>query len=324
MIKITVPARIHITLFELGADGYRRNGGIGFSVNHSSVELTFVTNGSTSLELLRTIGFDDGEIDALTRKIDSAKSSFSFEHSIQLIHAKSIGRHVGFGSGTGVALAHVEALGILNKAHLSQSTITQLSGRGGTSGIGISTYFSGGFIFDAGREFDNVEAKSSDDVSTVEKAPLVVMRHDMPSWPIGIFTAEDLEPISIEKERHLFASKLPLTMSQVESTTYHGVMGALVSVVDQNYSAFCRAINNIQRCEWKQQEIALSGSILSRHMTVLRGLGCDAVGVSSLGPTLYFLSNDMPSTLANIKAAFPNAQVDCVLPNNWGRSINYV
>ncbi|MFJ3059026.1 beta-ribofuranosylaminobenzene 5'-phosphate synthase family protein [Herbaspirillum sp. NPDC087042] len=324
MLKISVPSRVHITLLELGDSGYRRNGGLGFSIDRPSVELTFEKANHFSIEALEAIGFDVDELASLHKRLEATKDSFLLENGLRLSSVYSAGRHVGFGSGTAVALSLIEALALLNGRIFDQTQISQMSGRGGTSGIGINTYFTGGFVFDAGRILDNSPFKSSDDIPEPPTTPLVVTRHNMPDWPIGIFTPNDVPAVSIQMERHLFSSSLPLAMRDVETAVYHGIMGALVAVIAGDYSNFCRAINKIQHCDWKRKEIALSSPALSSYLTALHESGCDGVGVSSLGPSIYFLSKNIESTLNRIKSRFPNALVEIAHANNTGRKVEYV
>jgi beta-ribofuranosylaminobenzene 5'-phosphate synthase len=60
------------------------------------------------------------------------------------------------GSKTALLLSMIEALSLLAGCDLSPSKLVELSGRGGTSGVGVSSYFSGGMIFDLGRPNDNL------------------------------------------------------------------------------------------------------------------------------------------------------------------------
>ncbi|WP_369510459.1 GHMP family kinase ATP-binding protein, partial [Escherichia coli] len=85
----------------------------------------------------------------------AAKTALALRTAFAVTITGNLATHVGMGSGTGIRLACIEALLALNEVSLPQEELVRLSERGGTSGIGIKTYFDGGLVLDLGVRNDN-------------------------------------------------------------------------------------------------------------------------------------------------------------------------
>lgn len=323
ILCISVPSRIHVTLIDLGATGYRRNGGIGFCVDSPSVKLLFEKHHTIDFSALLDYGFTNSEVNKLTKRVNEVKIRINALDGFRIKNVQMPFHHTGLGTGTATTLACLEALHLFNERMVEMSDLITMSGRGGTSGIGINGYFSGGFIFDVGRRYDNRELVSSDNIDTPSSIPLTIIKSQMPSWPIGLIKFSSLDPISLEIEQKLFQSVLPLEQKDVFETTYHVVFGAIAALQDSDFNSFCDAINAIQNCAWKENEIKLHGMLLQQYIAQLKELGCNAVGLTSLGPTLYFLSKDFQATLDRIRQRFSDADIVTTYPANYGRRISY-
>jgi beta-ribofuranosylaminobenzene 5'-phosphate synthase len=323
-LRITVPSRIHITLIDLASTGYRRNGGIGFSLADPAAVFEFEPSPVVDLSLLKTKGFKVNEIKRLHEVVSTTIATPGQNLGIHLTAVNISNRHIGLGVGTASALACVEASCILNGKTVEQSKLVQMSGRAGTSGVGCHCYFLGGFVFDVGRKYDTDPIMSSDDINGHKNLPVTLYQSAMPDWSIGLFRPVPFKPVSQESERALFSNKLPLNIEDVFKTTYHVVFGAVAAIADKDFDSFCLAVNEIQNCAWKRHEIELHGDVVLPYFKRLKELGCDAVGMSSVGPTLFFLSKDFSATVERIKVNFPDAVVATSLPSNSGRTISYV
>lgn len=322
MLTIRVPSRVHMTLIDLGADGYRRNGGIGFFLDSPTSSFTFSKDSSINLGELENNGFRHEEIEKIAGILHAEKARRNCS-GIKLECAELPHRHCGLGTGTGMALACIEAFFKLNNISATETEIVEISGRGGASGIGVHGYFTGGFIFDVGRRFDGSPLTSSDNMSRSFKIPTQLVRLSIPKWRIGILRFPAGIELSLTVENLLFAQRLPLTDEEVHKIAYHSIFGACAAVAEGDFFSFCRAINRIQECAWKSAEISLYGDVVTDCMAQLRALGCDAVGMSSVGPTLFFLAHSFSSVYARVIDAFPEMKVSSTLPTNSGRTIAY-
>ena len=142
MLKIKTFPRIHITLIGMNREGYRINGGIGFSMASPTLNLRFEPAGEISVLDKRSQGFSKNELTRLDNHLNKVMKD---EHLAEGFHCviedSQIHSHFGFGTSTMVYLSCVEALLIINKREYTNDDVVNLSGRGGTSGIGINTYF---------------------------------------------------------------------------------------------------------------------------------------------------------------------------------------
>ncbi len=186
-LKITAFPRIHMTLIGMNSDGYRINGGIGFSISEPKIFISFKAASSFSILDLRNGCFTFSETERLKSKIDEIKSNYKLKYSISCeISGQSL-THLGFGTSTATYLACIESLFIVNNHPYDYKLLKKISSRGGTSGIGINTYFGGGFIFDVGipNQENNEFAPSS--ISTHRSnLPLVLNHINLPNWKVGL------------------------------------------------------------------------------------------------------------------------------------------
>lgn len=323
-LVVSVPARVHLTLIELGQGGYRRNGGIGFGIKAPARRLEFAGAPKFDLSGLAALGFSRQEIDRLDTTLGRVRAAYGLPNATVLIAAQGPGRHIGLGSGTAVTLACLELLFAINNVSLEPSELIRISGRGGTSGVGIHTYFSGGFIVDAGRKFDTEPFASSDQISQPASTPALLARYNMPCWPIGLVLLP-CPGLTEAQEKDVFASlnTAPISASEVHEIAYHSIFGASAAVATSNYSAFCEAINALQQSAWKRREIAAHGDAVSSAIKRMLELGCDCVGLSSMGPGLFFLAGDFQGVLSRLRKEFPYARIESSLPANTGREIRH-
>lgn len=323
-VTLSVPARIHVTLIELAPNGYRKNGGLGFALNGLARKLYFDSANCFNLERLANLGFAHDEVDDISTLLRGVSQQYRFTEALHLIDADGPGRHLGTGSGTAIALACVESLFKVNDTAVEQHELIHLSGRGGTSGVGIDTYFRGGFILDVGRTHDETPIVSSDDIKSPHRLPEALFRSPMPDWPVGVMFP-DTAPLSLEQERMVFKTlqTAPLSASAVQEAAYHSVFGVAAAVLSKDFESFCSAVNAIQRTEWKSREIAAHKCDLRSTMSRMHTLGCDCVGLSSMGPALFFLSRDMHTVIPKLRTAFREASIHLASMNNNGRDITY-
>ncbi len=318
-IRIDVFPRLHLTLIDLAANGYRRNGGVGFAIDTLLATLIFRSSNTTRLLPLSEREYGISEIESLTNRLETIRSQLHFKQGVALVNVSPFRRHCGLGAGTAITLACIEALFIANNARVDPNELQRISGRGGTSGIGVNTYFTGGLVFDLGREIDGSEFVPSESAIDSGYVPLMCNQIPMPAWPIGFFSPSRIQSIDVEEEARFFRNTCPIPQSAVYETTYHVVFGILAAVLANRFDSFCESVNALQDCFWKSAEISIYGEEVSGLMAELRGLDCQAVGMSSLGPGLYFLAKDFDRVFTAVNKQFPNENIVATLPRNMGR-----
>lgn len=325
MLKIKANPRIHISLIGMNADGYRINGGIGFSISDPIQVISFEPANSIKVVDNRSKGLMGAELlrleDHLNKVRNNAQFPFGF---ICTIEDSIIRSHVGLGSNTIVYMSCIEALGILNNKLYTNDEVISLSGRGGTSGIGINTYFKGGFIFDTGiiNEGHTLLAPSSSFLGCSRYRPLMYKRIEMPSWDLGL-CIPTISPKSEEEEKAFFIEKCPIEKEDVEEILYEAVYGVSSSLMDDNFNSFCESIDAIQNTKWKQMERGIYGRELLSIESEIRNAGAKCVGMSSFGPLLYFFGGDIDSIIATLKNRTPQCTFLKASLNNSGRVLEY-
>lgn len=320
-LKIIAPNRIHISLLAMDELSYRKNGGVGFAIDFRNLHVEFERSHSFKI-------FDSGRSSncerckSLLAVLENAKDKLSFKYSLAIHIIFAPEAHLGLGSGTSLFLACLEALFLLNNKTPIAAELIDLSGRGGTSGIGINTYFNGGFIFDLGRKNDFISHAPSSFATKNFKKPLTVLSANMPEWSFGVCIVKDAPSITSENEIKFFNSTCPLSKKDVEETLYHVLLGTVGGVLDADRSAFSESINAIQKTKWKSSEIDLYGDC---HRTMMQRLKseCECVGMSSLGPILYFIANDVEKVIEIFKEE-KSVIIKKINVNNVGREISYV
>ena len=322
-VRVSIPSRVHLTLIDLGRTGYRRNGGVGFGITAPRSTLAFACHPAVDLRALASCGYLPTEIATLTERLERLMSQQQLTHGLRLAEAQLPARHTGFGSGTAVALASLESLFLLNDLSVSPEFLRAHCGRGGASGIGLSSYFKGGFIFDAGRRFNPAPIVGSDSTDEVDERPLEIARIDMADWPMGVLVPPGVSAISLEQEQVFFSRRLPLPAADVFEITYHALFGTLTAVQSCDYDAFCVSINALQSCAWKRAEIDLYGEAVRTCAAYLASIGCDAVAMSSIGPALIFWARDFDAAFAAAARQYGSSAVFRTCPDNTGRILSY-
>lgn len=308
----------------MGRKGYRINGGVGFAVEGPGIEIIAKQSSSLRIYDKRNNPFSKNGLLRLGSVIDSTQQQYKFCKSIRIEISGAAKTHFGFGTGTAVRLACLEALFIVNDQKYSPTLLRQLSGRGGTSGIGVYTYFRGGIVFDLGHRQNEKPVQPSNLREAVGEIPLLLQQVKMPAWDIGICIPTNIRHKSEKEEKEFFLKTCPITNSEVYKTLYHTTYGLQAAVLEGDQNTFGKAVTAIQNCAWKSAERQLYGAKLADIETVLYKCGASAVGMSSLGPALFFLAENVAQVMTEIKRQRAKCELLITRPSNQGRILSYV
>lgn len=309
----------------MNRDGYRLNGGIGFSISSPTLSMRFEMSDTIDINDKRILGFTEDELHRLKDHINQIAQKHDFEKMfVCVINEGIIQSHIGFGSNTMIYLACVEALFILNQREYSEKDMIDLSGRGGTSGIGINTYFRGGFVFDTGVANSGLRthAPSSTFISKDCLQPLLVKSIKLPLWDLGICIPQ-IVPKTEEDERCFFQTNCPIDKGDVEKILYEAVYGVMSSLMENDFKTFCESINAIQQTKWKSLERNLYGEPIIEVEDTIRRTGARCVGMSSLGPMLYFFGDDIEDIVKRVNHEMPQSVCFKTTFNNLSRIVEY-
>jgi len=323
-VVIEVNPRLHLTLIGMNKEGYRINGGVGFTVQEPSLRLHFSRSEGFALSDTRYSPFSRQEILRIKKIIDQEKRKIRARHNIRIEIKGEMPTHFGFGSSSATRLACLEALYLLNNKKPERERLVFSSGRGGTSGIGINVYFDGGLVIDLGRKTKDFSYRPSQLSENRKKLPLMMQRIEMPKWEVGICIPNKIPHKSEKEEARFFRKTCPISSSEVYKTLYNVIYGLYSAVREKDKKTFCLALQSIQQCAWKLAERKQYGESLFRIEQKLYKCGAEAVGMSSLGPSLFFLAKDVKVVVEKMKTGIVDCKLLVTKPSNSGRNIIYV
>jgi beta-ribofuranosylaminobenzene 5'-phosphate synthase len=320
---IAAPSRIHMNLLSMDYAGYRRNGGLGFAISGWDTQFKFFVGSANDVVDQRDSKLCLRELGALKDFLNVLCLELNLQKRVKVVICAGPTPHSGLGVGTTTKLALAEALMLANGRDYEPLDLIRLSKRGGTSGIGINTYFTGGFILDAGvTDKELVFGPSASRASVEFSIPKVIIKCPMPEWEIGVLQSPAKKIMSGVEEQEFFSKNTPIDTGDVQAACYHAVMGVTSAILDGDYDGFSRAIRNTQILKWKSLEWAEQSSSTNDARNWLESNGVLSVGLSSFGPSLYFTGNRLEGLLG---LEFPEVwRLKVVRPDNVGRVVSYV
>lgn len=321
LVQIKINSRLHITLISLHTNGYRQNGGFGFAIEEPS--LNILGEKSQSFEIIdyRVRGFGMDEKQRLLNILEQTADQKNFVQKCTIEISGDVASHMGFGAGTAIRLASLELLYLINASEYTEQEIINASGRGGTSGIGIHTYFNGGYVFDIGRGDQGENFVPSCATEKHPSSPLALLHAPMPDWEIGLCIPKYIVSKNEVEEKAFFSQTCPIEPSESYEALYHVVYGVLGGINEENKAIFGEAIKNIQSCRWKSAERHLYVDEIERIEKVLYSAGATSVGMSSLGASLFFIAEDIQNVIKTAKERLVECDLRVTRPNNTGRII---
>jgi beta-ribofuranosylaminobenzene 5'-phosphate synthase len=301
VVTVTAYPRLHIGLLDLGSATSRIAGGAGFALRSPK----------TSVELEKAAKFEClGPIDAPGRKdvlavLERSAAEFGAPACRLTIH-RMPPQHAGFGSKTSLLLAAAAAVAGLQSISATETTLRLLSGRGGTSGVGVYAFFIGGFVADAGRpagkadrgpdERDTLFQPSSAVVPKTQ--PTLVARYPVSErWVIELCMGPGGR-IFAQREREFFRVNTPLPGEDIVrsiAALYHDVIPA---IIEEDLDALADGLRKIHSTGFKKRELSAQAMpTIGLYKYLSEQLGLPA-GLSSLGPLVYALHDQSDDTIS--------------------------
>lgn len=300
-VNITVFPRLHVDLINMNRNAYRINGGFGFTICDPRMNLVceendeFVFNdefGHIKME----------HVDKLEATISKCIADKHLKKNIKIKITSPVYPQMGFGTTTSIRLGCLEALMIINNYNYSEDELINISRRGGTSGIGIRTYFKGGYVFDIGHK--NSEIHSSDVNEAIAEQSLLVGNKNMPDWQLGICIPVGIKTLTVAEEEDFFEANSNIDLAEIKETLYLVVNGLYAGSMENDVKIFGEAVNQLQMLGWKNAERNLYGPDLLDIEKSLYSCGATAVGMSSLGPSLYYFADNVSEVAISFSRIF--------------------
>lgn len=302
--------RIHIALMDMGNATARRYGGAGFTLSAPVTEISATVHPSrTQVSGLSKIDAD-GKNDllaALARWAQSNEGCYA-RLSIKKIPTQPI----GLGTKTSLVMGALAASTLVGGKRIFPEGIQKLSGRGGASGVGINTFFHGGFIADGGHSVEPGVSFVPSSRRIPTDVPPIVSRLNIPkSWRFHLFLPRGTR-FSGNAERQFFIQNTPVPQSEVRESIallYHGVVPAVATA---DLGLLKRSLTDLHQIGFKKREFhgqSEDGNGLVRYFSSIDDC---AVGLSSMGPLVYVISS-RPLDL-EVKRAYRefNSKLICV------------
>ncbi len=283
-VIVETPSRLHFTLIDLNGKLGRIDGGIGVALEYPKV----VLKAKTDTELVISPNYKIVK-DAITKFY----RKFKIREKVNTQIVESIPQHVGLGSGTQLSLAVGMALAKLQNMKMPIREIAEIVNRGGTSGIGVAAFQSGGFILDCGHSFGLKKQKQSFQPSHFSKAPPapILLRHKFPEdWFFIITEPKVKKRIHSLNESKIFSQYCPIPEIEVEKLSRLILMKVLPSLIEKDIENFGSALTEIQKIGFKKIEVNLQDPIIKQIMNFMLKKGSYGAGMSSFGPTVYGLA----------------------------------
>jgi len=301
---------------------YRKNGGIGLSVNTGCL-LTAIPDTTTSINIKGYCN-DFEKISNIKTLLESIVTLKHFTKKPNINIDGDLYFHSGLGVGTAITLACIEAAFLINDTIYNIEDIKSHSRRGGTSGIGVNSYFTGGFLLDLGHASDHSPHNPS---RYTNNHSLPISLKTVPFFFENLYfiLPTDTPLICGKTEQKFFQENTPIDATKAYETCYLSIFGVLASVVEQNLHQFDKSITSIQKTNWKHLEIERAGDTVKSLMSSLKALQCKSIGMSSLGNGIYFILNTSSDfeKVSNL-AIQKNCKLLSLNPSNNGRVIEIV
>ena len=316
-VRITTPSRLHFSLLDLNGALGRIDGGFGLAIAEPNFQI--VAERASDVHVSSSV-YHERACAVITR----LQETYPFP-GIKLTFESEIPMHCGFGSGTQLSLGIAQAVNVLYELGLDVQELAKAVGRGGTSGIGVAAFDTGGFIVDGGHRFPEQKTSflPSSAVGGIPPPP-ILLRYSFPEVPL-LIVIPDCSRIYGDREVELFRTLCPQPEWVAQKLSHILLMQILPALVEGDMHSVGKALNQIQMFGWKRVEIDAQGAELQLTLDFLRDSGAFGAGVSSWGAAICAISEDVnklkQDTEAFLKTLPGGGTCFITRANNLGASV---
>ena len=261
-VTVNTTARLHMGFYDLFHEN--RFGSLGLSLDSPATQISIKKSEST---LIVANGCENA-----AKIVEKFVKELNLKDNFTLNIDQAMPTHVGFGSGTQMALAIGAGLNQLFNLNLNVPQIAAMANRGARSGIGIAAFMQGGLVVDAGK----VEGK----------LPEIALRQAFPqNWCVLLIGDSAHLGVHDEAELQAFETLKPAQIS-LKNMVFNYMIPALQRADLLAFGAYMmdlQAYNGnyfapIQGGHYASQDVADVLAWLQQN-------GAPCVGQSSWGPT---------------------------------------
>lgn len=243
--------RLHLGLLDLSGAFMRVDGGFGISV--SAFPLTATVSGSIST---RIVG-QSADIRKLCQHVLSDMKKILPHTCVQIMVESEGTLHCGLGFATQCVFSVAEALLLYFQLDISKEELALILHRGGTSGIGVHSFYHGGFLVDGGHAFPEDKNTLGPTFQCIPTAiPPLIVRLPFPNWLICIAVPKVERLLGGLDEVEFWHQVTPIPVDEGRILCHNLLMGILPAVASRNFSDFCCAIQISTTVGMKKHEIA--------------------------------------------------------------------
>ena len=309
--ELSIGARVHLGLIDLNGKSGWLYGGAGFSITEPCFKINIELISHSEWILT---GFEREHSKLLAAILEMLTKLYDLPvHKIDLVNG-GIPIHSGLGSTTGLLMGVTSYFLKLYGIEYTDLELAKITGRGGTSGIGVNLIKKKGFLVDEGHKITLTKkyVPSRYNVPAISKA---LVRIDMPEWKVLVVLPKVENKIFGEKEKNIFEQECPIPQEEVEnvrSIIYNDMISAIYK---KCFYAFSEAVNNLQHVGFKKREWKWQSKHVFAAREFINKAGFKCVALSSMGPSLIIVSdndlNDMAEKMKpKDKTKHPNAKLD--------------
>lgn len=272
MVRVEAPARLHLGMLAVAADGggTRRFGGLGVSVGRPAVVLEAEPAAELSAE-----GADAERALAFAHRCRDALGLAGGAH-LRVLEA--IPQHAGLGSGTKLALAVAQALTALEGRDVDAPSLAEAVRRGTRSAVGMWTFALGGLVVEGGHR------------PGVERPAPLVARHAMPDeWRAVVAVPAATPGLSGPAEAEAFRGLVPAP-ERTALIAQLVLASLLPALVERELEEFGAALTRVQELVGDSFASVQGGRFHPRAGELVEALmrfGAAGAGQSSWGPAVY-------------------------------------
>ncbi|MDZ4790362.1 MAG: hypothetical protein SGJ17_04020 [Hyphomicrobiales bacterium] len=283
-VTVKAPARLHLGFLDLNFGLGRKFGSMGLALNRPSTKLRLARADALS------VSGPEGE--RVKRFLEALAAHFGRRPNYRVTVERAIPSHIGFGSGTQLALATGAAFAALEKLPMAARDIAKLLDRGNRSGIGVGVFDGGGVVLDGGRGPDG------------SLPPVIARLPFPPEWRVLLIFDTSMTGRSGEAETSAFKALPPAPASMAADMCRLMLMQALPALAEKNIADFGGAVAELQRRMGDyfapyQDDRRFTSPSVAKVVAWLEELGVNGVGQTSWGPTgfAFLVSSEHAQTV---------------------------
>ncbi|MEM7465791.1 MAG: beta-ribofuranosylaminobenzene 5'-phosphate synthase family protein [Pseudomonadota bacterium] len=298
-VAVTAPARLHLGFCDLNGELGRSFGSLGLAISGIATRVNLDPG-------QRRISHQaHRESERVAKVVSQICQHLEIAEPPHIEIEYAIPAHAGLGSGTQLALALGTCIAAAHGKTLLTADIARITGRGKRSGIGLSVFDQGGFVVDLGRG-----ARTS--------LPPQLCQIPFPeSWPVVVLSEAHNTGISGAQELEAFEELSPMCRGVAAEISHHLLMGVIPGLKEQDFEAFARSLNFIQRSVGEYFAPVQGGNRFTSDAvgTVAANIQqrwpAVCIGQSSWGPTGFVMCPDAKNA-KDIENAFIAGELNAV------------